>query len=385
MKVCKRKTQKMENFNLDDFWDEVDSQLGLSKAPAPQVQKIIPPPVKVQMEKPAAKTEDEVSPETLAFVESIRDKSLTSADFFDAVFNEEESVCFDNSECKNIFSVPYQIGYKEINAFFSINPLIGKRRDANIKAFRNMLFEWDKDRNEVKIPLEEQIRIVEGIELPFLTMLYSGNKSMHYIVSVEEGFENKETYDGYWRAIYNVIRSHQYETPDTSCKNVSRFSRCPGGINSKTGQKQVFLKLGKTITRAELDQWIAQRGGKVEIYKPCEVFETPFATCLESAEKFKVIRSWPERTHGVFRDGNRHNYRVSLFRLCKRAGISKGESIHLVDLHFPLPGDTAHTAWDKNGMEPIHFYADKGEKKAHEEQMSAKIAQSLLDIMNKVK
>jgi hypothetical protein len=56
-----------------------------------------------------------------------------------------------------------------------------------------------------------------------------------------------------------------------------------------------------------------------------------------------------------------------------------------VDLHFPLLGDTAHTAWDKNGMEPIHFYADKGEKKAHEEQMGAKIAQSLLDIMNKVK
>jgi hypothetical protein len=248
-----------------------------------------------------------------------------------------------------------------------------------------MLFEWDKDENGIKIPLEEQIRIAKAIDLPFLTLLYSGNKSLHFIVSIEGGFENKETYAGYWRAIYNVIKAHGFKTPDDSTKNVSRFSRCPGGINSKTGEKQVFLQLGKPITRVELDAWITKRGGRVEIYKPCTVFEEPFATTLESSDKFKVIKSWPVKTHGEFKSGNRHNYRVSLFRLCRRSGIPKGEAIQLVDREFPLPGDSAHTAWDKSGMEPIQFYADKGEKKAHSVEIGNKIAQSLLEVMNNVK
>jgi len=335
---------------LDDFWAELDFEIQRIKSPAEKIQ--------VTAEKFC-----EVLPEFNLHLQE--EKVLTSEAFFDTLFNPGEFVCFDNNKCFNVHKVPYQIGYKNVNSYFCINPLKGNRNDENVKAFRNMLFEWDKDEFENIIPLDKQEEIVNTIGLPYTTKIYSGGKSYHHIISVIDGFKDKEEYVAHFKAIHDLIVANGFTAPDKACSNPGRFSRCPNANNIKTSKKQELLAILKPITKADLVKWIESKGGKVVRWEP-KIQEVAFETSLSSQEKFKIIKHWPEKQWGIYGEGKRHNYRVSLFRLCKRAGIEKWESINLIDSEFPLKGDTAHTAWNKEGMEPLILYKDSKEKKIHE-------------------
>lgn len=83
----------------------------------------------------------------------------------------------------------------EASEYVCINPLTGetgtgtsafRRADANVAKYRSILFESDV------IPLEKQITFFDEIALPVSSVLFSGNKSYHHLIVLEDSLSSKK-------------------------------------------------------------------------------------------------------------------------------------------------------------------------------------------------
>jgi hypothetical protein len=107
---------------------------------------------------------------------------------------------------------------------------------------RNFLIEIDK------IPLVQQAEYIEEIKMPFTTAVYSGGKSIHYIISLEEPCKDIKEY----RELASFLMDDIIMFVDENNKNPSRLSRTPDFIRPDTGRKQEILELRKRVTKEEM-------------------------------------------------------------------------------------------------------------------------------------
>ncbi len=128
--------------------------------------------------------------------------------------------------------------------FFSINPLHTDRRDSNVTCFRNVLIELDQ------MPLELQNNYVNQ-RLPTTTMVFSGKKSFHFIISLATPCLDEISYRALVDRIYAAVPGC-----DLSCKNPSRFSRLPGRLRPDTGVTQKLYRLGPRINNDYLESFL---------------------------------------------------------------------------------------------------------------------------------
>lgn len=182
-----------------------------------------------------------------------------SKQFWEVLFDPEERTCFTNS--------PYHVDLffvHELNdcrfQYFSINPMTGSRRDSNVTFYRNILLEFDTLR------AEEQKAIIDTI--PHSTLVWSGVKSYHCIISLQDPCETRTEYDALVRRIMAKVPQ-----ADPSTKNPSRLSRFPGTIRQGTTQPQELVHVNSRITKAKLEAWLGPEKLKTEQYKP--VIELP--------------------------------------------------------------------------------------------------------------
>jgi len=169
-------------------------------------------------------------------------KMFNIEDFYATLFDPEDYVCWSPN--------PYGVQSRPVtdlmnstaNCFFSINPLKGKRCDANVTSYRNILLEFDT------ISLTEQLKLIATI--PHSTLVYSGGKSYHAIISLEEACATKDDYDKLVRRIYDRLPD-----VDKSAKNPSRFSRAPGAKRD-SGAVQDLIEVKEQVTRNELEAWL---------------------------------------------------------------------------------------------------------------------------------
>jgi len=188
-----------------------------------------------------------------------------------ALFNETDYVCWGDLKNYNITPAS-EVG--ECN-FFSINPIHGKldfdhhkkdyykefkprRADKNVTSFRNFLFEFDS------ISLTEQEAILEKIKKHVTTIVYSGSKSYHAIVSLnfclggvhtENGIQH---YKQIWRRLAAYINQlHGSSVIDESCKNPSRLSRIAGAIR-ENGNEQALTHIGSRLNLTEFNNLLSQ-------------------------------------------------------------------------------------------------------------------------------
>lgn len=159
--------------------------------------------------------------------------------FLATLFDKDELTCFAHT--------PYEtkLLYADLNrppgAFFSINPMHTTRADANVTAFRNIMLECDN------MPLEQQIEYVTS-KLPVSTIVYSGGKSYHFIISLADPCSTREEYDILVRRIHKLLPQ-----VDPTSKNPSRFSRLPNVVRLDTDMMQRLIKVGPRISRATLE------------------------------------------------------------------------------------------------------------------------------------
>lgn len=162
--------------------------------------------------------------------------------YYDVLFNSGEQTCASDSVYgTKLQFVPDKWGCFATQ-FMSINPMIGSRSDANVTCYRNILIEFDT------LSYAEQDAL--GTNIPYSTKVFSGNKSIHFIISLEQPLVNRSEYDRLVDRIYAKLPDC-----DKSTRNPSRFTRVPEVVRTG-GSMQTLLDVRRRITREELEDWL---------------------------------------------------------------------------------------------------------------------------------
>lgn len=165
-------------------------------------------------------------------------------DFWNVLFEPREWINIVN-DVKGTYVVPFDWlkDKRGTEQFFCINPLTQfGRKDANVTCFRNILIEFDN------LPLKTQLDFTQTI--PFSTMTFSGGKSYHYIISLEEPCTDIKEYKKLVRRIYKKLPDC-----DKSTGNPSRLSRTPDAVRDN-GVVQKLMIVRQRITKAVLEDWL---------------------------------------------------------------------------------------------------------------------------------
>jgi hypothetical protein len=195
--------------------------------------------------------------------------------FIETLFDERDFTCYSlTPRGIRITEARHIMGIDDNAAFFSINPMDSTRTrcDAAVTKYRNILVEMDK------MVLDLQDQYISEIGLPYSTAVFSGKKSIHYIISLEEPIQDEQLYRALVRRIYRAVGD---DYVDHSCKNPSRFSRFPGHLRADTGQEQKLLTIKNRVSLSALESWLEKRGaGPEEVWEnltkePRSTFKNP--------------------------------------------------------------------------------------------------------------
>ena len=119
------------------------------------------------------------------------------------------------------------------------------RCDENVSKFRNFVFEMDD------ITLKEQEILIDSIDIDFSTVIFSGGKSYHCIISLESALnlppkeiDSINEYKRVWKRLAAYIDMYAQEIGlagpgvtvlDPSCCNPSRYTRYPNSLRLDKG------------------------------------------------------------------------------------------------------------------------------------------------------
>lgn len=131
--------------------------------------------------------------------------------------------------------------------FFVINAAKGGRKGENVTSFRNFLIEFDE------MSLEAQMEYVKAIQMPYSTALYSGGKSVHFIISLETPLTDVGQYDHFSTYLHNVVKK-----ADPSTKSSCKLSRYPNVRRTETGKLQEVKEIRGRVKNQDFISWLEQ-------------------------------------------------------------------------------------------------------------------------------
>lgn len=129
-------------------------------------------------------------------------------------------------------------------AWIRVNPLDGRGiKDENVTDYRYVLVESDS------LPIEQQNALMHDLELPIVTLTYTGGKSLHAVCRIDAG-KNREEYRKRVQYLFDVCEKNDLRI-DRSCKNPSRLTRLPGFQRGEKFQYLIETNTGK----ASFEEW----------------------------------------------------------------------------------------------------------------------------------
>ncbi len=237
--------------------------------------------------------------------------------FWKTLFNDGERICTADNVYDSVTQNYWSETWESPDAqFFCINPIMLTRKDGSVTVLRNILIEFDN------LSLEEQAALAYSI--PFSTVTYSGSKSFHYIISLEEPCANITEYK-------RLIKRIQAKLPgmDTSTSNPSRLSRTPEAIRDN-GVKQALHHISTRVSKEILETWLGP-DLKTEEYNPI----------IQMPKREGTERKLPIRTHIFIERGALPGSRnIQLFtNACElfRANYTKEEIVEIAIRVLDLP------------------------------------------------
>jgi hypothetical protein len=138
----------------------------------------------------------------------------------------------------------------------AINPMFPgstKRSRRYVATYRSFLVEFDK------MTMEDQLAFVDKIGMPFTTAVFSGNKSVHFVITLEQEVSADE-----WVSIARRLKKALPEA-DQACFDPVRLTRIPT-------VKQPLLKINEVVNLHDLEGFIYSR------YKPSKKDSKPVVT-----------------------------------------------------------------------------------------------------------
>lgn len=194
----------------------------------------------------------------------------TSKDFFKVLFNEDEATCFTSDPHGINVSLVKSADNNPQFEYFCSNPLhptkdndpsrwfhkedLPRRAYANITVFRNFLFEID-DKDGVQMSAQDQWEFIKSTGLPLSAAVWSGSKSIHFMVSLETPVTTREEYKALWMRIWYALD----QVPDKACKDASRLTRYPNGYRRNKEKVQQLIIVNQRIETQTLEDWLKNR------------------------------------------------------------------------------------------------------------------------------
>jgi hypothetical protein len=188
----------------------------------------------------------------------------TVQDYLKALFNDDESITI----CKDIYSKQH-IRAGDYNPSMAPQYLClnsGKdRKTKDIECFRNFLVEIDN------VELKDQLAHIKNLEMPFSTLVYSGNMSFHYIISLEEPLSDIKQYQFVASWIQNIVK-----ICDPQALLCAKLTRFPEALRPDSGKKQKLIKVNPRISSDVFLGWLQSHDSlkprpKVVLPKPGEI------------------------------------------------------------------------------------------------------------------
>jgi hypothetical protein len=226
----------------------------------------------------------------------------------------------------------------------ALNPIKGWREDLNCTAFRNFLIEMDYG------PLAEQLAYADKIGLPYSAVVFSGNKSLHFLISLEQDLPNEEV----WRVMAEWTLAIA-TAADQNTKNPSRQIRIPGAFR-EPGKKQIIVKNKGATKLADFAAWLALHPDA----KP----RPPEKREISGTADFSKLKKWvPQRLAkgivGAKSGRNKEWFAIACeFAL---AGYSEDEATDLLSEYFSPDRDFKEKEWKtsiKSGFKYVYARKD---------------------------
>lgn len=277
------------------------------------------------------------------------------SDLLDLMFEENESVCVSPNKFAyhsvpirdlKLGSVglalntePEEVNYYDANdmLLMAVNPIRGPRADENCTAFRSFLIEVDFG------PLSEQHEYIKKMGMPFTSCVFSGNKSLHFGLTLDEDLTSIETYRYFSRYILNIMT-----LADQNTLNPSRGIRVPGGI--REGKEQRLVSLKSRIPMVELTAWLSQWPELAP--KPFKVPEERFAPGSVSVEQaLKHLKPWMAQAllSGIDRSvkGGRNKTWFIIASELSSFGLGYYDIIDVLGPYFQADHDFGRSEWER--------------------------------------
>lgn len=186
----------------------------------------------------------------------------TAKQLFSLMFKPGETVCVSHNKfgyhsipLKNAINGPitlvpptdkseWQYPKPEELTLLALNPIKGFRQDLNCTAFRSFLVEMDYG------PLPEQLAYVKKLGMPYSAVIFSGNKSLHFLTTLDTDLPSEDVYRIFSEWILNIMT-----LADQNTKNPSRSIRIPGAYR-EPGKKQILVESHGLVKINDLVSWL---------------------------------------------------------------------------------------------------------------------------------
>lgn len=224
---------------------------------------------------------------------------------------------------------PIQSNLSEIQTL-AINPISGFRRDENVTAFRSFLVELDDG------ALQEQFQYVKSLNMPYSVCVFSGSKSLHFGIVLEEDLPDENTYRIFAEWILAIV-----ERADQKTKNPSRGIRCAGNIRKETGKEMLLLDCKERVKFMDLVNWLNQYPDKDPRLK---------LAARDSSGSFEIHGVpkwvWDKLNFGINEGNGRNNEWFGIFISFSRAGYSYESMIDSLQEYFVPERDFSRREWE---------------------------------------
>lgn len=177
--------------------------------------------------------------------------------------------------CDTYEDIGYILGdwNPKAGAWARINPMSGEGcKNSDVEEFRHCLIESDS------LPKEEQLKKIYELNLPCSALVDSGGKSIHAIVKIDAGKDEK-LYRERVSKLHEFLAKNGFSV-DKACKNASRLSRIAAVTRNGKRQKLIAVNIGMPSYQQWQDNWelLDIRSNTIDDFLNCSIYHSYIGT-----------------------------------------------------------------------------------------------------------
>jgi hypothetical protein len=258
-------------------------------------------------------------------------------------FNAEETICVSpskfgfhsikQSDIENPTLITpkgkvFDIYEDQIN-LLCVNPVNGFRKDENVTALRSFLIECDNG------PLSGQKAYIETMQMPYSICVYSGNKSLHFGLVLDQDLGDLKIWKYYCEWILNIM-----SLADQQTNNPTRSIRFPGNQRlTEPFKMQSLVDIRQRVKLDDLNIWLNRFPDKKP--KPIIKQKTVQSAIITARNIPQWIKDYLE--NGIITERNKTWYRIAA-HFAER-GTEEEIIVEFLDNFFVEESDFTRNEW----------------------------------------